>query len=89
MDRSFTSWVRRRQRLDGVMPQADRVLPLVAGAGAAGMTRQQLGHAVRLDRDVLDQLLDGLVLSGLLSLTWESGVPVYRSASSIGKGLPS
>jgi hypothetical protein len=77
-DRSFTSWVRRRQRLDGVMPQADRVVPLVAGAGTTGITRRELGHAVRLDRQVLDELLDGLVRAGLLSVSKEARGPVYR-----------
>jgi hypothetical protein len=90
-DRSFTSWVRRQQRLDGIMPQADKVVPLVAGAGSTGMTRRELGHAVRLDRDTLDELLAGLVRLGLLTLTWENGVPVFRSQNAVGgsHGLPS
>jgi hypothetical protein len=91
MDHSFTSWVRRRQRIGGMMPQADKVVPLVSGAGPAGITRRELGHAVRLDRDTLDELLAGLVRVGLLNVTWESGVPVFRSAGagSVGHGPPS
>ncbi len=63
------------------MPQADRVVPLVASAGITGMTRKELGHAINLDRDVLDQLLTGLVQAGQLSLTWEDEIPVYRTSS--------
>ena len=82
MEYSFRNWERRRRHL---APEADRVLPLVADTGTTGMTRQQLGHAVELDRDVLDQLLDGLQRSGLLSLTRENGVPVYRTTSGINR----
>jgi hypothetical protein len=76
MHHSFESWLDRRRRGP---PEADRVLPLVAAAGASGMSRRQIGHAVRLDRDVLDELLDGLVRSGLLMVAWENGVPVFRT----------
>ena len=81
---SFMSWVHRRHGVGDLMPEADKVVPLVAGAGAAGMTRQQLGHAVDLDRDVLDELLAGLVRVGLLAVSWEIGVPVYRTRTGIG-----
>jgi hypothetical protein len=88
---SFTSWVRNRQRLDDLMPQADKVVPLVASAGTTGMTRRQLGHGIDLDRDVLEELLAGLVRAGLLTLAWEQGVPVYRATSgfNLRPGLPS
>jgi len=75
MDLSFKSWERRRH----LAPEAERILPLIAGAG--GLSRKQLGHAVDLERDVLDDLLGGLVQAGLLTLSWEMGVPVYRSRS--------
>lgn len=45
------------------------------------MNRQQIGSAVDLDRDTLDQLLQGLVDFGLLTITWENGLPVYRAAN--------
>lgn len=89
MERTFNSWVRRRQRLDGIIPQADKVVPLVVGAGTAGMTPQQLGHVIKLDRAVLDELLDGLVRAGLLNVTWVNGSLVFRSASSTGHDPPS
>ena len=43
------------------------------------MNRKQLGHAVRLDREVLDELLAGYVQAGLLSVTHEAGTVVYRT----------
>ncbi len=75
MDLSFKSWERRRH----LAPEADRILPLIAAAG--GLTRKQLGHAVDLERDVLDGLLGGLVQAGLLTLSWDTGIPIYRSRS--------
>ena len=76
MDQSFHSWLRRRH---DPIPQADKIMPLVAAAGPTGMTRGQIGHAVALDRDVLDELLDGLVRSGLLVVGWENEVMVFRT----------
>jgi hypothetical protein len=54
-------------------------MPLIAAAGTAGMNRQQIGNAVDLDRDVLDQLLAGLINIGLLTVAWKDGVPIYRA----------
>lgn len=45
------------------------------------MTRKQVGSAIELDRQLLDGLLAGMVSAGLLTLTWEGGVPVYRSTA--------
>ena len=73
---SFTSWERRRRHL---APEAERILPLVAAAGTVGMNRFQLGNAVDLNRETLDQLIAGLVGIGLLTVAWERGVPVYRA----------
>lgn len=82
MEYSFTSWERRRRHL---APEADRVLPMIATAGMAGMSRKQIGNAVDLDRDVLTQLLDGLVGIGLLKAAAGSdGSPVYRTTSGVG-----
>lgn len=74
---SFKSWERRRQ----LAPEAERSLPLVAAAGSAGMNRFQLGNAIDLNRETLDQLLAGLVGIGLLTVAWERGVPVYRAGT--------
>ena len=46
------------------------------------MTRRQIGNAIELDRDTLDQLIAGLVGIGLLTVAWERGVPVYRAGIS-------
>ena len=75
---SFTSWERRRRHL---APEAERILPLVAAAGTVGMNRIQLGNAVDLSRETLDQLLSGSVGIGLLTLALERGVPVYRAGT--------
>ena len=80
MKYSFRFWERKRRHL---APEPDRVLPLVQDAGVVGITRKQLGGAVHLERDVLDELLAGLVNAGLLSFGWENGVPVYRSPTAV------
>ncbi len=81
MDISFTSWERRRRHIS---PEPERILPLLKAAGTAGMTGKQLGAAVELDRDVLDELLAGLVSAGLLTLVRQGGGPVYRATTGIG-----
>ena len=78
---SFLTWIqqRDRERRDHI-PAADLVVPLVAQAGKAGMTRSEIGKAVGddLDRDALDDLLSGLVEFGLLAVTRENGLLVFR-----------
>ena len=76
MEYSFTFWEEQRRHQRSV---ADRILPLVAAAGQAGMNRGQIGNAVGLDRDVLDELLAGMVGVGLLMLSRDARGPVYRS----------
>ena len=67
-------------------PEADRIVPLVAAAGMMGMDRQQLGNAVDLERDVLDELLAGMIRVGVLTLAWEDGVQVFRSGVDLSQG---
>lgn len=74
MEYGFTSWENRRRHLD---PEAERILPLVVDAGAAGMNRMQIGNAIELDQEVLDELLAGMVEVGLLNVMWRDGLPVY------------
>lgn len=75
---SFKTWEKQRRHL---APEAERLLPLVAASGTVGMNRFQLGNAVDLNRETLDQLLAGLVGIGLLTLAWEGDVPVYRAGT--------
>jgi len=66
-----------------VRPEPERILPLLKAAGTAGMTRQQVGAAVDLDRDVLDELLAGFVSAGLPTQAREGGGPVYRATTAV------
>jgi len=80
----FSAWVRRRDdQRRGHVPYADRIVPLVAGAGQTGMTRRQLGHAVPLAPVVLDQLLDALVRFGSLTAASADDTVVYRTAQRV------
>ena len=74
---SFTSWLHRRKGY--TVPESDRVVPLIAQAGVAGMNRGQIGAAVDLERDVLDELLAGLVRFGELTVSDENGLRVFRA----------
>jgi hypothetical protein len=79
---SFSCWLTHREHAeDHHVPEADRLGFLISQAGAAGVTRKQIGDAIDLDRDVLNELLAGFVASGLLRVTSQNGVPVYRAAS--------
>ena len=75
---SFASWLDHRHHS---IPEADRVLPVIAQAGPRGMTRGEIGGAIQLERESLDALMDGLVQFGVLTVTWEDGVRVYRAQS--------
>lgn len=75
---SFTSWLETQTQ---IRPQSDRIIPLIAQAGATGMNRGQIGSVIDLDRDTLDQVLAGLVGFGQLTLTFENGLRVYRATS--------
>lgn len=44
----------------------------------------QIGNAIKLDREVLNQLLDGMVGMGFLTVAREGGVPVYRAVGGVG-----
>jgi hypothetical protein len=87
----FASWVKRRDRERREhVPVADRVSPLVAQAGQPGMTRSEIGKALGddLDSDALDDLLAGLVEFGLLAVTKENGLLVFRATGKFPGGLP-
>ena len=72
---SFASFLDRRNQ---AIPEADRIVPIIAQTGARGMSRGELGGVIGLERDSLDALLDGLVQFGLLTMAQVHGVRVYR-----------
>ena len=49
------------------MPESDKVVLFVAQAGPQGITRYKLGRAIKLEPQVLNDLLDALVGAGLLT----------------------
>ena len=74
----FSSWIQRRQI---TIPEADKLLPLIAHSGRTGISRGELGKAITLDRQVLDEFLDGLVRIGVVQITDKNGIRVYRAGS--------
>lgn len=73
----FSSWIQRRQI---TIPEADKLLPLISQSGATGISRGELGKAIKLDRQVLDEFLDGLVAVGVVRVGLVNGIRVYRAA---------
>ena len=73
---SYSTWIQKQKAKP---PEADRLIPLIHQAGAAGISRGEIGSAIKLDRDVLDDLLAGLVRVGVLTVADENGVRVYRA----------
>ena len=74
MDLSFKQYAYRRQEH---VPQADRVFPIIKSAGPVGLNRKQIGHAVDLHRDSLDDLLNGLIQIGWINGVWRDGDRVF------------
>lgn len=73
----FTSWLQDQQVK---IPEPDRLLLLIKQAGSQGMGRAEIGSAIQMDRDFLDQFLDGLVRAGVLRVDLVNGIRTYRSA---------
>jgi hypothetical protein len=87
----FQSWLHQRDRQNhDHIPVADKVLPLIAQAGQAGLTRGEIGKLVgdSFDRDALDDLLAGLVEFGLLTVARENGLFVFRASGNFPRRLP-
>ena len=74
----FETWVQKQQIKT---PEADRILPLISQAGPQGISRGEIGKAITLDRQVLDDFLDGLVRIGVVQITDKNGIRVYRAGS--------
>src|SRR5690606_18965725 len=74
----FASWIQRRQIH---IPESDKLLPLIAQAGAVGITRAEIGKAITLERDVLDSFLNGLVQVGVLTVSVENGIRKFRATA--------
>lgn len=70
----FNTWVQNQQVK---IPEPDRLVLLIKQAGSKGMTRAEIGGAINMDRDFLDQFLDGLVQVGVLRVVDQDGVRVY------------
>ena len=73
----FTTWVQKQQIKT---PEADRILPLISQSGPQGISSGELGKAITLDREVLDEFLAGLVRIGVVRVDLVNGIKVYRAA---------
>ena len=75
---TFAGWLREHESRPVRVPEATRLVQLVAAAGPAGVSRGHLGGAIDLPLEVVDELLDALVRAGQLRRATEGGLDVYR-----------
>jgi hypothetical protein len=78
METSFLAWLETRAHRSE-LPDVTRLSQLIAQAGAAGIRRPDLGKAITLDRDVLDDLLAAMVAAGQIGVAEVDGESVYYS----------
>lgn len=73
---TFAHWLARREQQTEV-PETTRLFQLIAQAGTAGIRRRDLGKAITLDRDVLDDLLAAMVAAGQVEVGEVGGERIY------------
>ena len=70
----FTTWIQNHQVR---IPEHDRLVPLIKQAGSQGLTRAEIGKAINMDRDFLDEFLAGLVQAGVLRVVDQNGMRTF------------
>lgn len=78
METSFLAWLETRAHRSE-LPEATRLSQLIAQAGTGGIRRRDLGKAITLDGDVLDDLLAAMVAAGQVEVAEVGGKRVYYS----------
>lgn len=76
MKAPFSDWLEARTQRPQI-PETTRLLHLIAQAGAAGIRRRDLGRAITLDRDVLDDILAAMVAAGQIEVAEVGGERGY------------
>jgi DNA-binding transcriptional ArsR family regulator len=77
---TFMQWLESRET-ESPIPETTRLTRLLAAAGEGGVTLRDLRRAIKLDRDLLDQLLSAMVATGQVTVGEVDGEPVYYSLS--------
>jgi hypothetical protein len=75
----FQNWLRYREA--ATMPEADRVVHLIAKAGSSGVARRELIGEIELPWRLLDSLLQQLVDLRQLSAVRQGNDVVFRLAN--------
>jgi len=78
---TFSRWLERFHYTDKkpgpVMPQADQVWVLIRDAGRKGISRGELGAAIDLERETLDDVIQAL--TGRVKVSMKRGQRIYRA----------
>ena len=73
---SFLKWLEHRVE---EIPDATELAIVIARSGAAGMSRDDLGAALQISPETLEDLLSALVASGQVAVVKVNGQLVYRA----------
>ena len=74
----FHHWLSHREQHGPEVPEATKLMQLIAQAGPAGISRHVLGRAIELQPDTIDGLLAAMVGAGRVTVSDEDGERVYR-----------
>jgi DNA-binding IclR family transcriptional regulator len=77
---TFMQWLESRTRQSPI-PETTRLTRLLAAAGEGGVKLRDLRRVIKLDRDLLHQLLAAMVATGQVTVGEADGETVYYSLS--------
>jgi predicted ArsR family transcriptional regulator len=75
---SFQEWLKNRPE---EAPAAEKLATLIAGAGAAGISRDGLARALGLPPETLEDLLRALTATGQVEVVQVKGQKTYRAVT--------
>jgi len=77
----FVQWLEKRESPPEIS-ESDRLMRIIMKAGPGGIAESDLKKQIDLPRESVDQLLAGLLGLGLIVVTGQYGVRVFRPANS-------
>ena len=78
---TFHQWIEAR-KLAPPISESDRLMRFIMRAGPGGIAEGDLKKQIDLPRQTVDELLAGLLGLGLIVVTGQYGVRVFRPANS-------
>ena len=67
---NFSIWLEARRRTQGpLVPEIDKIAAIIVSSGASGVTYRDIQSRVRLDRPLINQVLNALLGLGMVTAT--------------------